>query len=295
MGSKGSQTQQQQGTSTYTANPITQAYGSQALGMAGQAAQSPFQLPVAPVAGFTGDQSQAFQQTRDQQGFAQPYYNQAQGLFNQSAAPISGSQVNNYLNPYAGYVMQNLREQQGQQMNDLTGKATQAAGGVGADRIGVAQGELARQQSLGTGQTLSGIYGSALSAAQQDAQRQQSAAYGIGNLGGAAQNAAMQGTSALYGIGSQQQQLNQAQLNAPYQNQLARIAFPYQNAQYLAGITGGLAGAMGGTTTSNQNGTMTPAQPSIFSQVALLGTALAGAYGAFGAFRSSPTYGGGNA
>lgn len=263
--------------------------------MAQNAASSPFQLPVAPVAGFTGLQNQAFQQTQAQQGMAQPYFNQAQGLFNQSAAPISGSQVNNYLNPYAGYVMQNLANQQGQQMNDLTGRATQTAGGVGADRIGVAQGELANQQSLATGQTLSGIYGSALSAAQQDAQRQQSAAYGIGNLGGAAQNAAMAGTQQLYGMGSQQQQLNQAQLNAPYQNQLAQIAFPYQNAQYLAGVTGSLAGALGGTTNSNQQ--TTPAQPSIYSQIAGLGAGAAGAYGMFGGSNpfSSPSYGGGNA
>lgn len=253
--------------------------------MAGQAAQSPFQLPVAPVAGFTPDQYQAFQQTRDQQGMAQPYYNQAQGLFTQSANPISGAQVNNYLNPYAGYVMGNLREQQGQQMNDLTGRVTQAAGGVGADRIGVAQGELARQQALANGQTLSGIYGSALSAAQQDAQRQQSAAYGIGNLGGAAQNAAMQGTQALYGQGSQQQQLEQAKLNAPYQNELARIAFPYQNAQYLAGITGSLAGGLGGTTTSNQQ-TTAPA-PSMWSQILGGVTGGVGALGATGAFGSN--------
>jgi hypothetical protein len=302
LGSKGSATQTQQGTSTYTPNSQVLGAGSQALGQAQSAATSPFQLPVAPVAGFTGMQNQAFQQTQDQQGIAQPYYNQAQGLFNQSAAPISGQQISQYMNPYAGQVMANLQEQQGQQMNDLTGRATQAAGGVGADRIGVAQGELGRQQSLASGQTLSGIYGSALSAAQQDAQRQQSAAYGIGNLGGAAQNAAMQGTQSLYNMGSQQQQLNQAQLNAPYQNQLAQIAYPYQQAQYLAGITGSLAGAMGGTTNSNQYGTSTPAQPSIWSQLLGAGTAGVGALGSAGAFGgngwmtgSNPSYGGGNA
>lgn len=284
MGSKGSNTTTQSGQSSYSADPRTQGAASQALGMAQTAASSPFQLPVAPVAGFTPDQAQAFQQNRNIQGMAQPYYDQSQGLFNQSAAPISGSQVNNYLNPYAGYVMANLQEQQGQQMHDLTGRATQAAGGVGADRIGVAQGELARQQSLASGQTLSGIYGSALSAAQQDAQRQQSAAYGIGNLGGAAQNAALQGTQALYGQGAQQQQLNQAQLNAPYQNQLAQLAFPYQNAQFLAGVTGNVAPSLGGTTYSNQTTTGPP--PSLFSQLAGAGTAAAGAYGAYNSLGS---------
>ena len=291
MGSKGTSTQSQQGTSTFTPSAQTEAAGTQALNMAQGAASSPFQLPTAPVAGFTPDQLQAFQQTQQQQGIAQPYYNQAQGLFNQSAAPISASQINQYMDPYAGQVIANLQEQQGQQMQQLTGSATQQAGGVGADRIGVAQGELGRQQSLATGQTLSGIYGNALSAAQQDAQRQQAAAYGIGNLGGAVQNSASQGTQNLYNMGSLQQQQNQAQLNAPYQNQLAQIAFPYQNAQYLAGITGSLAGALGGTTTSNVNGQSTPAPPSIFSQLAGAGTAAAGAYGAFNGL-SSLGYGG---
>lgn len=289
MGSKGTSQQTQAGTSTYSPSPVTQAAGTQAIGMAQQAASSPFQLPVAPVAGFSPLQQQAFQQTQQQQGIAQPYFNQAQGLFNQSAAPISAGQISQYMNPYAGQVMANLQESQGQQMQQLTGSATQQAGGVGADRIGVAQGELARQQNLASGQTLSGIYGSALSAAQQDAQRQQASAYGIGNLGGAVQNAAQSGTQQLYGMGSQQQQLNQAQLNAPYQNQLAQIAFPYQNAQYLAGITGSLAGAMGGTTQSNQFGTNTPAPPSIYSQIAGAGTAAAGAYGAYNSLGYSPS------
>lgn len=284
MGSKGTATQTQQGQSTYSANPLTQGAGAQALGMAQSAASSPFSLPTAPVAGFNPQQQQAFQQYGQLQGMAQPYFNQAQGLFNQSAAPISASQVNNYLNPYAGNVISQLQNVQGQQMQDLTGRATQAAGGVGADRIGVAQGQLANQQSLATGQTLSGIYGSALSAAQQDAQRQQSSAYGIGNLGGAAQNAALQGTQALYGSGSLQQQQNQAQLNAQYQNQLAQLSFPYQNAQFLAGITGGLAGALGGTTNTSQYGQSTPAQPSIWSQLLGAGTAGLGAYGAAGGF-----------
>lgn len=281
MGSKGTSTQTQAGTSTYTPSAATQAAGTQALTAAQSAASSPFQLPVAPVAGFTPDQLQAFQQTQQQQGIAQPYFDQSQQLFNQSAAPITGAQVNQYMNPYSSYVLQNLANTQGQQMNQLTGQATQQAGGVGADRIGVAQGELANQQNLATGQTLSGIYGSALSAAQQNAQMQQSAAYGIGNLGGAVQNAATQGTQNLYNMGSQQQQLNQAQLNAPYQNQLAQIAFPYQNAQYLAGITGSLAGALGGTTQSNQYGTAQAAPPSILSQIAGAGTAAAGAYGVY--------------
>ena len=193
----------------------------------------------------------------------------------------------------------NLREQQGQQMNQLTGQATQTAGGVGADRIGVAQGELARQQGLATGQTLAGLYGSALQAAQQQQQLQQAAGYGLGQLGGANLQSMLGATGALYGSGAYQQQLNQAQLNAQYQNQLQQQAYPFQTAQYLANITGGLAGAMGANTNQMGYGMYTPPQPSVLGQVAGLGMAGAGAYGAMGGsqnpiFGSSPSYGGGN-
>lgn len=233
-------------------------------------------MPLQGVQGFSPDQLQAFQQTRDQQGFAQPYYNQAASYFNQSANPITGAQVNNYLNPYANYVLGNLGESQKQQMQDLTGRLTQQAGGVGADRIAVGQSELARQQNLATGATLAGIYQPALAAAQQDAQRQAQAGYAFGNLGGQAQNSALQGTSALYNMGSQQQQLGQAGLNALYNQQAAQAAYPYQQAQFLSGITGQLAPAFGGTTTQNGTSQTTRPPPNMWSQILGGGLGLAG-------------------
>jgi hypothetical protein len=252
--------------------------------MAQSAANQPFNLPVAPVAGFSPLQQQAFQQYQDLQGMAQPYYNQAQGLISGSATPITGQDVNQYYNPYASAVLGNLAETQGQQMQDLTGRLTQTAGGVGADRIGVGQAELARQQNLATGPTAPGIYQNALSAAQQQKQMQANAGYGLTNLGTTAQGAALQGTGALYGAGQAQQALQQAQLNAPYQNQLAQLAYPFQTAQYLAGITGGLSGAFGGTTTG-QGQTTQPA-PSLFSQLLGGATAATGLAGSLGAFNN---------
>lgn len=255
---------------------------NQALGMATNAANQPFQLPVAPVAGFNSDQQQAFQQYQNMQGMAQPYYNQSQQYMQQSAAPVSGADVANYYNPYASSVLGNLQESQGQQMSDLTGRLTQQAGGVGANRIGVGQAELARQQNLATGQTMSGIYGQALSAAQQQKQMQANAGYGMANLGTTAQNAALQGTGALNAAGNQQQAQQQNVMNAPYQNQLAQLAYPFQTAQYLAGIAGGLGPTMGGTTTGN-NQTTQPA-PSLWSQILGGITGAAGAAGSMGAF-----------
>jgi hypothetical protein len=279
VGNKGTTTQQ--GAQSYTANPAIAAAGNQALGMAQNAVQAPFSLPVQQYAGFNPQQQAGFDQTSQYAQAGQPYFQQAQGLFGQSAQPLY-QQANNYLNPYAGYVMGNLAETQGQQMQDLTGRLTQQAGGVGGDRIAVGQAELARQQNLASGQTLAGIYGQALQGAQQGAQLQQSAGYGLGNLGATAQGAALQGAQANFGMGSAQQNLSQQQLNAQYANTLAQLAYPYQQAGFLANTTAGLAGAMGGTTMGYQQ--TTPPPPSIWSALGGLGTAGVGAAGLSGAF-----------
>ncbi len=246
----GSNTTTQTQNQSYTPSPAVSGAGTQAINMAQNAASQPFQLPTAPVAGFTPFQEQAFNQTQGAQGMAQPYFDIASQYASASAAPTSAGQVANYLNPYANYVLGNLSETQGTQMRDLTGQATGAAGGVGADRVAVAQAELARQQGLARGQTLANIYQPALGAAQQEQQRQANAAYTYGMLGPAAQNTYLSGTNALMGAGGMQQQLQQAQMNAPYQNQLAKLAYPFQTAQYLANITGGLGPAMGGSKTT---------------------------------------------
>lgn len=268
MGSKGSNTK----TETYTPNSNVNATGTQALTMAQTAANQPFQQQQAPVAGFADDQLSAFANMRAHQGYAEPYVNQAAGMYGNSAQPITGDQVNNYLNPYANYVLSNMRDGAGQQMKQTTGSLTQAAGGVGADRIGVAQANLAKQQQLAEGQTLAGIYGNALGAAQQDKGRMQSAAQGIGGLGFAGQNAAFQGDQMLFGAGQTQQNQQQNQLNAPYQWDLARIAHQYQMPQFLSGINSQTAPSLGGTKTQ------TLPEQSPWGTIAGLGMTAAGAF-----------------
>lgn len=250
MGSKGSQ----QTTQTYTPNSAVGASGTTALNMAQGAANLPFQQQVAPVAGMNDDWASAFAQMRGAATTARPYMNAAANMFTQSANPISASQVGNYLNPFANFIMSGLQDVFGQQRRDATGRLTQAAGGVGADRIGVAQANLAKQQGLAAGQTLAGIYQPALAAAQQDATRQQSAGFGLGQLGSAAQTAEMAGAQGLGSIGQVQRQYEQERLNAPYMWDLARIAHNYQVPQWLSGITAQTAPAMGGTTTNTYPG-----------------------------------------
>jgi len=295
MGSKGSQTTTTNQNQSYTADPRTQQAAGQALSGAESAAAQPFQMPVAPVAGFNPQQQQAFNQYSQIQGMAQPYYNQAAQYTAQSAAPITGADVNNYYNPMADNVTKQLQNIYGQQNVQNQGNLTAQAGGVGADRIAVGMGNLANQQGLASGQIYSQLYQQALQAAQQQKQMAAGAGSAFAGYGTGAQTAALQGTGALGQSGQIQQQQQQAELNAPYQNELARIAYQFQTPQYLAGIAGGLAPALGGTTIGNQNSVTTPPQPSTLSQILGIGTAGAGLYGAFGGGTGSASYGGGNA
>jgi len=285
MGSKGSNTTTTTQNQTYA--PTGQAAIQAALTQGQNAAQLPFNIPQAPVAGFSPDQLTAFQTVNNAQGVANPYFQQAAQDFTPA-----GTQA--FLNPYASNVMAGLQNTFGEQQAQTTGQLTQAAGGVGADRIAVGQSDLANQQALAAGQTLSGLYTGA-------AQQAQAAGYGSAATGSGLENSMLTGAQAQLGTGGLQQQLSQAQLNSPYQLALAQAAFPYQQAQFNAGITGALAPALGGTTYGT--GTTTTPQPSLLSQILGLGTAAVGVAGQSGSFSptsatnpkgSSPSYGGGN-
>lgn len=253
-----------------------------------EAVDQPYTLGPQPVAGFMPDQFAAFQNVQNMQGMTDPYFQQATGYANQSAGPISDSQVANYLNPYANYVLGNLNEVFGQQQRNTTGQLTQAAGGLGADRIALGQGELGRQQGLAAGQTMSGIYQQALNAAQNEMQRKQGSAYLLANMGPAAQNARLQAIQAQLGVGGMQQQLEQQKQNALYAQQQAQFAYPFQKNQYLAGLVGGMGPALGYTQTGQS--VTTPPTPSTLSQI--MG-GLAGGAGIGMALANSDVFGGG--
>lgn len=257
---------------TYTPNAAVGAGGTGALTLAGNYANSPYSMPLQQVAGFTPFQQQAFNQTVQQQGAWSPFVNQANNYFTQSAQPVSDNDIAQYLNPYKENVMADLKDVFGSQMKQATDSAVTNAGGVGANRVGVAQANLGKQQGLAAGTILSGIYDRALAAAQQDKTRQQTAGYGVGQLAPMTSQLGYTDTSNLYNMGSQQQQFNQAGLNAQYQWDVGKVMDPATKAQFQAQITGGLAPAMGGTTVTERPG------PSPWSQIAGAGMAAAGAF-----------------
>jgi hypothetical protein len=289
MGSKGTQTSNTVQNQSYA--PAGAGYIQNALQQGQNAASLPFNIPQAPVAGFSQDQLSAFNTVNNAQGAAQPYYNQAQSLYGQAA---QAPNVAAFYNPMAANVTAQMQNIFGQQTSQDNSQLTQAAGGIGADRIAVGQGNLANQQGLAAGQTYAGLYSQAQSAAQAQQQAQLGAGNALQGLGTNVLNSQLTGAQAQLGTGGLQQQLSQAQLNAPYQLQLAQAAFPYQQAQFNAGITGALAPALGGTTAGAGN-TASQYNPSIMSQIlggAGIGTALAG-YGT-GSGKGTNSYGGGS-
>jgi hypothetical protein len=270
MGSKGSgggsnQMGFQATTSTYTPNPEAMAAYRNALGMAENVAQIPFeQYQGQMLAGFTPDQLAAFQGTREMQGMAQPYINAAAGAVNRSlmmADPrnFTPAALQQYYNPYQQNVIEStqrmMEQQNAQQQADLTARAIQQ-GAYGGDRSGVARAALMGQQALANQQVLSGLqqqgYQQAVSQYNQQQQQAigaaQQGAYSLGQLGLQGQQAALQGIQALLGTGGMQQQLGQQQLSAAYNQFMQARAYPYQQANFYAGIASGIAPNMGGTT-----------------------------------------------
>lgn len=276
-------------TNLSTADPRVSANYDYITGRAKGVADIPYQYyPGNLVAGVPGQMQSGFDIINQTQGVASPFISRAAQYAQQGAAPISAGAIQSYMNPYQQNVidatMANIDEMNGRQQQDVIGNAI-SKGAWGGDRAGVAQAELARQQGLAAGQTLAGLqsqgYGQALTAAQQDAQRQSQAAYTMGALGQEAQSTALTGANAQIGAGQLQQQQGQNQINADYSQFQQARQYPFNTSQWLAAILGGQAGQLGGTST-----TTAPA-PGIAQQAIGAGAGIAGILGATGAFGSS--------
>jgi hypothetical protein len=234
-GKGGAPTQVQQQTNQNVAYTPTGLQGFQNIyNQASNVANTPYQP-------YTGELVAGVNPT-EQAGIAQT---QAVG-----SQPLTSGQIQQYMNPYQSQVinatMGNIEQVNAAQQQQVTGQLNQAAGGVGADRVAVGQSQLAYQQGLAANQTLAGLnaqnYAQGLGAAQQQQQ------FGL------------QGAGAQIQAGGLQQQTQQAQDTAQYQQYLQQLAFPYQQAQFLAGIGLPALGGMGGYQTQiGQTGeTITP-------------------------------------
>lgn len=207
-------------------------------------------------------------------GTSNRYTRQAIDMIGQAARPISAGQINHYMDPYTDQVvnatMANIRENNQAQQQQLQGNAA-LRGTLGGDRSAVMAAELGRQQDLATNQTVGNLrsqgYSQALNAAMAQQQAKMAGGYQIGalgqsqaGLGYAGQQNDIAANQAYMGAATQKQQNNQADLNATYSQYQQMMAYPYQQAQFLASIGIPAASAMGGfqTQIGQANQTYTP-------------------------------------
>lgn len=159
------------------------------------------------AAGYLNNAGQMVAQTA---GAANPFINAGASAVGAAEQPISAQAITNYESPYQqqvvnatlGEIQQNNAVQQAQ----LQGNAA-SQGALGGDRQALAAATLANQQNLATNQTIASLnnqnYAQALSAAQQDAQRQLQAGFEYGNLGETATNTGLATAQAESGLSNQ--------------------------------------------------------------------------------------------
>ena len=257
-GSKGSTTT----SSTFSPPPGVQANYDYLANQAKNVASTPFQQYGGQmVAPMTPEQQAGIGQINASANLAQPYIQAGTSYEQQGANPFGQEALNQYMSPYIGSVanatMANLNETNAQQQQQVLGSDI-ARGAYGGDRSQVAQSELARQQGLATGQTMSGVYQSGFNQAEQqfnsDQTRRMAAGQTLAGFGTAAQNAAMQGGQTMMGAGAQEQAYQQALDSANQQQFQAAQAYPFETTQFLGNLLLGIGGQSGGTSLTSQPG-----------------------------------------
>lgn len=274
MGSKGGNKQ----SSVSMPNPQVMANYNAITQQAAGVAQTPFQK-------YTGEMVAPWN-SLEQAGAAaipaastayQPYFGTAQNLIGQGTQKYTPTQfspeaISQYENPYTQDVidatMANINQENAKQQASLQGNAI-ASGAWGGDRADLARNDLARQQSLASGQTIAGLenqkYQQALGqfntqnqlgmgAAGLNSQTALQGAGLTGTLGNYASQFGLAGAQGQLQAGALQQQTQQMADTAAQQQFQAQQAYPFNTTQWLANIYNAGAGGMGGTSMTSSPG-----------------------------------------
>jgi hypothetical protein len=271
MGSK--TTGQTNSSQTYTPPPQVmqnyQAVTSQAQNVAATPFQSFSGQLVAPV---NQQQEAGINAVNEASGIQDPFNDAAGGLAASSATPINPETVNansieQYESPFQSQVVNateaEINNENAQQASSLAGNAI-SSGAFGGDRAGVAQAALAGQQDIASDATLANLnnqnYSQALgeanteqtagmTAQEETAQNQNTAANTLANVGNTAQTEALNEANAQTNAGTLEQTTQQAQDTASYNQFLQQEAYPFETTGWLANIVEGIGSQSGGTTT----------------------------------------------
>lgn len=284
MCEKGSEQRTTDSSSGTSADPRAQAIYTNILDRAAGVASTPYQAYSGPLtAPINAQQNLGISGINANAGYAQPFISDAYGYASRAGTPLSSADIQQYLNPYTQNVVDatqaQFNAQNATQQQDLKGNLI-AQGALGGNRSGVLSAELAGQQQRNQAPTIAGLYSSGYGQAVNTAQQQQQNALGAGNAiagyGLQGQNAALTGANQQLGAGNLLYQNQQAGYDAAYKQFLQQQAYPFQTAQWQAGIAGALAPQYGSTSTGHSVATQ-PA-PSPWGQIAGLGIAAASAF-----------------
>lgn len=238
-------------TESYTANP----YATNALTYAESLARGlpgAGDVPLQGTEGFSQDQLNAQQDVRDAQGIYDPYAQRAAALNAQFGQGLDPGRVQDMYAQLSAGPLEQLWAQQRAEMAKATRGGVGNAGGTGASRVGVAQGNIANQQSLATGKIQSDFLTQAIQAELAAQSNRGAAAAQEANLGMGHTGQLYNDASQLWNSGAATQGLGQAELNARFQRQRDQYQNPYTNYSAYASLLPQYANIYKGTTTTEQ-------------------------------------------
>ena len=170
----------------------------------------------------------------------------------QILSSLAGPNINQFLNPYQSYVVDEINRQSQMAQNQLGAQAVQY-GAFGGGRQGIAQGEIERARLGRVGEAMAAGFGQAANLASQQQQIGIQGAQQLGAFGQMQQGMAQQDINQLMAAGGLQRQLGQQALEATRQTELQRAYEPYQRAEFVKNIY-----AAGPTSTSAITQTTAP-------------------------------------
>tara|TARA_Y100000114_G_C11714378_1_gene305177 strand:- start:198 stop:1061 length:864 start_codon:yes stop_codon:yes gene_type:complete len=229
-----------------------------------QLAETGLSIPTQEVAGFTGNQQDAFDMQRQGLGTYQNYLDNAANMAYQgSVSQYDPQSYQQFLNPYQQYVTQGIEDQFAKAMNQSNLQAAKA-GAFGGARQGVEQANLAGAQAQAVGASLAQGYGQAQQMAMSDfANQQQRLQQGARLAAGLGQQQQQQQAADVTGLlqtGTLQQQREQMEKDAQFKQQMAQIYEPYQRVGFVSDIFQGSPTSASSLTMSTAPGTNPLAQ-----------------------------------
>ena len=246
-------------------------------------ATQPVDFPDIQVSGLTPLQQAAIQRGMAGVGSFQPLLQAGSDILGMGVGALMPGASDAFMNPFVDQVIdQNLRDvqRQGDIARQQIANQAVTAGAFGGSREAIANQELQRNLADTFARQSAGLRAQAFESAQDRAQKASElftkAGIATAGLGEAAQAANLRDIQLLSGLGGQEQQQQQAELDALRQTSLQQQFEPFQRLSFMSDIFRGVPSQQTTLTTK------TAPDPSRLSQIAGIGGGIASLLGAFG-------------